>query len=472
MFRPARLLTLAFALGMACPLGAFSQERIALFTQVDRQTALVEIDATVSGFGTILSTTTLNDVSTSFSSPPVALAGGRYLTWLAAGPNQAWDLVVFDRRTKRHFYAGVPTPTDPYGLSFATDLLADRKHPRVFYRTGGGRQSGVWSLDARSPIPRRLFSMTTEGFVTSMTLAEDAEELFVGMFLASGPPYYQIVVIDAVDGRELRRLPREDSETAFPVEAILAVDPAGTTLLLQEGFGIIRRDARTGARLPGAPDSGGATSALGGFDAERNRLLVLDYRALRALDATTLAEQWRTPLGVVSNSRSLYVARVARPGRWMTGAYIARAETRVIQPPFSYYSGEYTCNAINVDVFEPDGTMRTTVDVMATLAIPGGNGGCSAYPVLVRSPFAPRALSTTTEGRAVTVSWGDPGDTEEFELEYGFASGQRAGSLRLAAGTTRLTIPNVPSGIYYVRVKAVNEVGPSPASNEVRVVVP
>ena len=56
----------------------------------------------------------------------------------------------------------------------------------------------------------------------------------------------------------------------------------------------------------------------------------------------------------------------------MTGAYIARAETRVIQPPFYYFPGEYTCNAINVDVFEPDGTMRTTVDVMATLAIPGG----------------------------------------------------------------------------------------------------
>ncbi len=72
----------------------------------------------------------------------------------------------------------------------------------------------------------------------------------------------------------------------------------------------------------------------------------------------------------------------------------------------------------------------------------------------------------------MTVSWGDPGDTEEFELEYGFASGQRAGSLRLAAGTTRLTIHDVPPGAYFVRARAVNEVGSSPASNEVRVVVP
>ena len=465
MFRPARLLTLAFALGMACPLGAFSQERIALFTQVDRQTALVEIDATVSGFGTILSTTTLNDVSTSFSSPPVALAGGRYLIWIATGPNQAWDLVVFDRRTKRRFYAGVPTPTGLNGLTYATDLLADRKHPRVFYRTGGFQQSGVWSIDARNPTPRRLFSITTGGSVTSMSLADDANELFMSVFLAPGSPFYQIVVIDANDGHELRRLPSGDSET------ILGVDPAGRVLLVDTGSGLTQRDARTGALLSVVPGIGGAT-VLGGTDAERSRLLVLDYRALRALDATTLAEQWRTPLGPATDPNRLFVQRVARPGRWMTGAYIARAETRVIQPPFSYYPGEYTCNAINVDVFEPDGAMRTTVDVMALLAIPGGNGGCSAYPVLVRSPFAPRALSTTTEGRAVTVSWGDPGDTEEFELEYGFASGQRAGSLRLAAGTTRLTIPNVPSGIYYVRVKAVNEVGPSPPSNEVRVVVP
>lgn len=125
-----------------------------------------------------------------------------------------------------------------------------------------------------------------------------------------------------------------------------------------------------------------------------------------------------------------------------------------------------------MDVFDADGAMRATVDVMATLDIPGGNGGCSAYPVLVRSPFAPRALTTTTEGRAVTVSWRDPGDTEGFELEYGFVSGQRAGSLRLAAGTTRLTIPNVPPGTYFVRARAVNEIGSSPPSNDVRVVVP
>ena len=59
----------------------------------------------------------------------------------------------------------------------------------------------------------------------------------------------------------------------------------------------------------------------------------------------------------------------------------------------------------------------------------------------------------------------------EFELEFGFAPGQRAGSARLGH-TTSIAIPGVPPGVYYVRVKALNEVGPSPASADVRVVVP
>jgi len=53
----------------------------------------------------------------------------------------------------------------------------------------------------------------------------------------------------------------------------------------------------------------------------------------------------------------------------------------------------------------------------------------------------------------------------------GIAPGQRAGSARLGHMTS-IAIPGVPPGVYYVRVKALNEVGPSPASADVRVVVP
>ena len=42
----------------------------------------------------------------------------------------------------------------------------------------------------------------------------------------------------------------------------------------------------------------------------------------------------------------------------------------------------------------------------------------------------------------------------------------------VAAGTTTLSVPNVPPGTYYVRVRAVNGTGKGEPSNEVAVVVP
>ena len=49
--------------------------------------------------------------------------------------------------------------------------------------------------------------------------------------------------------------------------------------------------------------------------------------------------------------------------------------------------------------------------------------------------------------------------------------GQRLASTPIGRPTA-LTVQNVPPGVYYVRLRATNEVGTSQTSNEVRVVVP
>ncbi len=116
------------------------------------------------------------------------------------------------------------------------------------------------------------------------------------------------------------------------------------------------------------------------------------------------------------------------------------------------------------------GAKRATVDILARLG-PGGSSFCSAHGVLVRSPFAPTSLAAAVSGRTVSLTWRDPADTTSVEVEYGLAPGHRLGALRVEpAGRT--DIAGVPPGTYYVRVRALNEVGASPASNEVRVVVP
>lgn len=146
------------------------------------------------------------------------------------------------------------------------------------------------------------------------------------------------------------------------------------------------------------------------------------------------------------------------PGRWMTGAYALHVENR--------FDG--VCQRLDVAVFDPDGTRRSTAHV---LPFAGATGRpCFAAAVLVRSPFAPPSLTASAAAGTVTMTWGDPGDTSEFDVEYGFAPGQRTGALHIGS-TSQLTISGVPPGTYYVRVRAFNEVGGSPPSNEVRVVV-
>jgi hypothetical protein len=60
-----------------------------------------------------------------------------------------------------------------------------------------------------------------------------------------------------------------------------------------------------------------------------------------------------------------------------------------------------------------------------------------------------------------------------YSVEAGSAPGMsNLATMPVASGTSRLTVSNVPAGTYYVRVKALNYVGESPASNELTIVVP
>jgi len=92
--------------------------------------------------------------------------------------------------------------------------------------------------------------------------------------------------------------------------------------------------------------------------------------------------------------------------------------------------------------------------------------------VPVSPPLPPKALSSTLAGQDVTLAWTAPLDASGFELEVGSAPGLRnLVVLRLGREPT-LTVPGVPPGTYFVRVRGVNEQGTGLASNEVTVVVP
>jgi hypothetical protein len=91
-------------------------------------------------------------------------------------------------------------------------------------------------------------------------------------------------------------------------------------------------------------------------------------------------------------------------------------------------------------------------------------------------PEAPRSLvHTLTAGSTVTLTWLAPffGTPTSYVLEAGTASGL-SDIVVFNTGSTALTLsfPGVPPGTYYVRVRAVNALGASVASNERVIVVP
>lgn len=108
-----------------------------------------------------------------------------------------------------------------------------------------------------------------------------------------------------------------------------------------------------------------------------------------------------------------------------------------------------------------------------------GLGPSSAQAVVIVGspivpPTAPFALDVTRVGSTVTFTWGAPSiGTGPFT--YRLEAGSSPGLSDLAtvvSGVPTLTVPGVPPGTYYVRVRAAGSGGLGPAGNELTVVVP
>lgn len=89
-------------------------------------------------------------------------------------------------------------------------------------------------------------------------------------------------------------------------------------------------------------------------------------------------------------------------------------------------------------------------------------------------PGAPEDFEADVNGRAVTFTWKAPltgGPAGAYVLEAGSGPGQ-SDIARVPVNGTTLAAPNVPPGTYFVRVRAVNNVGSGDASAELQVIVP
>src|SRR5262249_4936980 len=94
---------------------------------------------------------------------------------------------------------------------------------------------------------------------------------------------------------------------------------------------------------------------------------------------------------------------------------------------------------------------------------------------LAVAPNAPTAFNASASGSVVTLNWTAPA-TGDPPTSYVIEAGSASGRIDIAvfdtgSNATSLAVFNVPAGTYFVRVRAVNSAGASPASNEVQLVV-
>jgi hypothetical protein len=89
-------------------------------------------------------------------------------------------------------------------------------------------------------------------------------------------------------------------------------------------------------------------------------------------------------------------------------------------------------------------------------------------------PLTPVLAPAVVSGRAVSLAWTLPvssGAATAYRLEAGQIPGAAALTLELGAASAT-TIPGVPPGRYYARLRAVNANGVSAPSNEIVIDVP
>ena len=99
-----------------------------------------------------------------------------------------------------------------------------------------------------------------------------------------------------------------------------------------------------------------------------------------------------------------------------------------------------------------------------------------ALDVRTQAPNAPSNLRIVTVASTSVFTWTAPslfggGAPTSYLLEAGFAPGTTAITLPIPGTGTTFSVPGVPPGTYFVRIKAVNAHGASLASNEVMLVV-
>lgn len=96
---------------------------------------------------------------------------------------------------------------------------------------------------------------------------------------------------------------------------------------------------------------------------------------------------------------------------------------------------------------------------------------CGLQLAMAVAPPAPAGFGATLDGSRVTLTWQPSPGATHYEVEAGSSPGRRD-LARYVTGDTSLTVPGVPPGTYYVRVRALNFAAKGRYTADVVVTIP
>ncbi len=262
-----------------------------------------------------------------------------------------------------------------------------------------------------------------------------------------------LIVVDSTDGRVLGAVPARVSAHALD-------DDGRTRLHRRQGPWpqgdptVYRRiDVATGALL--AERSGPPSFFWGvepAYDRRFGRLFIGNGSTVLALDATTLTE----------------IGRVEGPAPGMLWSIVLDPERPEAYVAWWRYAEERYRQTVQVSRVSTE-----TLAILESVQVPvdGRVIGLTLGP----RPPALSDLNVVVDQRVATLTWTVAASRSIATgqvVEAGLTPGATAVRLPVAAGATSLTVPGVPPGRYYVRVRSANGTGLGTPSNEVVVDVP
>ena len=453
-----RVVLLLCLMSLATP--ALAQQR--LFARMPGE--VVELDPRPATLGTVVRRFALPPGASPVGGRAVAFAGGDALLW-NTGPH----VVLLHTRTGAVTLVAVP------GVGGIDRILGTDGVNRIAFLASGtdlvvladARTGSVRTLDV-GPIPTS-FAFSGNRLIA---YAPETDLLFVARARGTGfDNIHDVDVVDAVTGLRLRTI------DIAPVSAdalITSVD--GRRLFVTEGArGTFAYDPQTGALLAGnSTDAVLQSIFLAELDESRDRLVtsVPPHTGLgEAGEVTAFSASTLQRIGAVHVPELPLPAPTPRTSAALTQALdisSVSATGFVLQAvSVATKNGATTCRESQLIAFDAStGFVRQTVDTTATL----GSNACFGDLIRLTEPAAPRDGRVDVTGHRATLTWRAAPGAMRYEVEAGTAPGRT--DVVLAVNETRLVVDDLPTGVYYVRLRALNSRGKSGPTPEVRVVVP